>query len=1176
VSKISNPFESVHKTERTANQKLVEWINQITKEDNIPLGMAEQETSGADRKQPDVIIYKEPSSKEILCLMELKPPHFDSLNEEELIEPARKKATRRRASYFCTCNFQELIWFDTAKVNSLKTREEQIVQKYQLSSTSDLDLIDRPDIKSSIIRSLKAFLIDLYEVSSGKKAQPKHGIDEYLVFQLQAKIKALAVHYEYLIKEQTLNNPEFSKQLQRWFVDQNWSFSFQEQDFKKAARQAAYLLVNKILFYNVLQSKLPHELDPLEIPQSLAKGSRLKSTLQSYFDEVLKIDYETIYTADFIDAIAFPDILDVVEEVKELVNILNRYNFSNLGFDVIGRIFESLIPAEERHILGQYFTNSDIVDIILRFCLRNERDKVFDPGCGAGTFLVRAYQHKKLMNQRLTHEEILPTLWGNDIAKFPAHLSTINLAINDLAVTENYPRIIQKDFFELLPATVEFGLPKTHRQVEIKGLSRGEKIIEHPRWFDCVVGNPPYTRQEEIADISAADKEYKSRLIKEALQDLNGKKIATISKRAGIHAYFFVHGMKFLRNGGRFGFIVSNSWLDVDYGKGLQEFFLKNYKIVAIIESKVERWFADADVNTCIVILEKCSGYAREKERNENLARFVYLKKPLRYFIPPAQDMWEKQIKRLNETDKLIKTILAHNELYENEELRIFPKKQSELWEEGYDPDSRKYTGAKWGKYLRAPDIFFKILEKGKGKLVPLKKVAEVRRGFTTGADPWFYVKDVTDIIKTEELRGKTKREISSGIRCIESGDGSKWFIESRFVKPVLRNPTESKKILVSKKDLPYRVLYFDKPSNISKLSRRYIKHGESKPYAMGKGLVEIPSKTNTCLSRRYWFQLPSINPANIFWQKAIDISHKHYLTSEPALANQRFYPIYPFRSEDTELIWTFLNTTITALYLEFQRVGMGLGAIEATVYEVKQLNVIHPAIVPDHTRDKLTKLMSVISEREIGSIFEEIGAVQPSEVSLDKVKPDRRELDQIIMGNILGLTDEEQLEVYRAVIDLVKSRIEKAKSISKKNKTKEGIDIDALTKTVMDKVGPETLGKFYKEKILSQKTYTKKLPKKGKDIKIDQTLMSWQLSSGRDSIDCTSEEQARYLKIWLEAGFEEVKVPYNDDYLKLILPELESCFDKTKKVIDDYLYSIIDQKTRKKIEQKLWQGVTR
>jgi hypothetical protein len=86
-----------------------------------------------------------------------------------------------------------------------------------------------------------------------------------------------------------------------------------------------------------------------------------------------------------------------------------------------------------------------------------------------------------------------------------------------------------------------------------------------------------------------------------------------------------------------------------------------------------------------------------------------------------------------------------------------------------------------------------------------------------------------------------------------------------------------------------------------------------------------------------------------------------------------------------------------------------------------------------------------------VGSIFSELGADSPEEISLAKIKRHRRELDKIIMGEILGLTEEEQLEVYRAVIDLVKSRIEKAKSFGKKKKTKEGIDLNALKNTVIE-----------------------------------------------------------------------------------------------------------------------------
>lgn len=46
--------------------------------------------------------------------------------------------------------------------------------------------------------------------------------------------------------------------------------------------------------------------------------------------------------------------------------------------------------------------------------------------------------------------------------------------------------------------------------------------------------------------------------------------------------------------------------------------------------------------------------------------------------------------------------------------------------------------------------------------------------------------------------------------------------------------------------------------------------------------------------------------------------------------------------------------------------------------------------------------------------------------------------LDKIVLRDILGLSEKEHLEVYQAVVDLVKSRLEKAKSVGKKSKKKE------------------------------------------------------------------------------------------------------------------------------------------
>ena len=250
--------------------------------------------------------------------------------------------------------------------------------------------------------------------------------------------------------------------------------------------------------------------------------------------------------------------------------------------------------------------------------MHHENDKIIDPACGAGTFLVRAYHHKKLMNNRLEHEKILSTLWGVDIAKFPAHLSQINLAIKKLESDTNYPNILKEDFFTLLVGAEGFE-PAEWRKRIAKTLSAKEREIEHPRWFDAIVGNPPYTRQEEIEGISEKDKSYKSTIIQNSLKDDKGRTIVQIGKRAGIHAYFFVHGTKFLKDGGYFGFIVSNKFIKSGYGMNLRKYIQNNFKVVSLIDKFNDKVFEAATVDPCIIIIQK------EKPRKNHQILFLKL-----------------------------------------------------------------------------------------------------------------------------------------------------------------------------------------------------------------------------------------------------------------------------------------------------------------------------------------------------------------------------------------------------------------------------------------------------------------------------------------------------------------------------------------------------------------------
>jgi hypothetical protein len=525
-----------------------------------------------------------------------------------------------------------------------------------------------------------------------------------------------------------------------------------------------------------------------------------------------------------------------------------------------------------------------------------------------------------------------------------------------------------------------------------------------------------------MGEIAPEDEDYKDDLIEKALYQ-GKKKIAEIPKKAGIHVYFFIHGTKFLKEGGTFGFIVNNSWLDVDYGKGLQEFLLKNHKIVAVIESKVERWFEDADVNTGIIILEKCSN---KKEKDENLVRFVYLKKKLSDFIPPADDIWGQQVDRLNEIKKLKRTILGHDELYENDEMRIFPKSQKELWEEGYDEEEGKYIGGKWGKYLIAPDIFFKVMTKGKGTLVPLKSEAHIQFGIKTGANEFFYL--------TEDDIKKRKIEKEYWMHKEESGN---W-----IPNYVFRSPQEAEHIVVSRDDLNKMVLLIEKEKKALKPGmKNFIRYGERQGYDQRK----------TCSNRNPWYSFDD-KKSRLFWIKDARQRLVVFYSQEELFCDCRLYPI---TTQEPLLIGAILNSTLEIFLAEFigRQLGGGGGPRDVMTYEVKQLMVPSIKSIKKNTMKNIENAFKKFMENKIPTIFEDIGAQTAEEVTLDKVNTDRRELDKIVMGDILGLSDDEQLEVYRAVIDLVKSRIDKAKSFGKKTKTASGIDVDALKKVVVKRI---------------------------------------------------------------------------------------------------------------------------
>ncbi|HAK89305.1 MAG: hypothetical protein A2X55_07385 [Nitrospirae bacterium GWB2_47_37] len=106
--------------------------------------------------------------------------------------------------------------------------------------------------------------------------------------------------------------------------------------------------------------------------------------------------------------------------------------------------------------------------------------------------------------------------------------------------------------------------------------------------FDCVIGNPPYVRQEMIGEF----KEYFQ------------KRYEVYHGTADLYAYFIEKGVSLLKTNGLFSYIVANKWMRANYGEPLRR-WMKKQRIEEITDFGDLPVFESATTYPCIVRIRK-------------------------------------------------------------------------------------------------------------------------------------------------------------------------------------------------------------------------------------------------------------------------------------------------------------------------------------------------------------------------------------------------------------------------------------------------------------------------------------------------------------------------------------------------------------------------------------------
>ena len=125
------------------------------------------------------------------------------------------------------------------------------------------------------------------------------------------------------------------------------------------------------------------------------------------------------------------------------------------------------------------------------------------------------------------------------------------------------------------------------------------------------------------------------------------------------------------------------------------------------------------------------------------------------------------------------------------------------------------------------------------------------------------------------------------------------------------------------------------------------------------------------------------------------------FYSETPVFINNRLYGVY---AKKPYVLCGILNSTIFHLIAEVTgpQPGGGGGPKGIRVYDLKAMTVPYYDIAK--FEGKIEKAFKNFLKRDVETIFSEINASSPEQVSLEKVKADRRELDKIIMAEIAVL----------------------------------------------------------------------------------------------------------------------------------------------------------------------------
>lgn len=324
--------------------------------------------------------------------------------------------------------------------------------------------------------------------------------------------------------------------------------------------------------------------------------SAVAKRIKEIFDDVKK-RYTDVFNKE--DVITLDD-----SSIAYAVAQLQPFCIKDSKRDAIGDAFESFIDYTTKGSQGQFFTPRNVVKLMVNIAQLSYEDKMIDPACGTGGFLIEGL---KAEWRRLSEQ------FGEEWPKKELYAEEQKIAIKNI-------RGIDKDSFLGKVAKAYMALMDDGRggifcenslvNPTLWGAKTQEDIRE--KSFDVVLTNPPFGKKLKIDEteiLSLYDLGYKWK------KNKSGKfeKTSVLVDAQPPQILFIERCLNLLNNKGRMCFVSPESIFCNPSHKYIVQYIKERAKISAIISMPEELFQPYTHAKTCVVYLQKGKSSPKDK-----------------------------------------------------------------------------------------------------------------------------------------------------------------------------------------------------------------------------------------------------------------------------------------------------------------------------------------------------------------------------------------------------------------------------------------------------------------------------------------------------------------------------------------------------------------------------------